>query len=314
MSTADLKPNPGVVIYKEMDGGRGVKQEMNKLKIIFEMIKFEHTIFALPFAYMGAILGSIVVNGSWPTLPQLFWTTLAMVGARSAAMALNRVIDRFIDSNNPRTVTRAIPAGLLSAKEVYVFIIGSFVLLFIASFQLNMLAVKLMPIAVFVLVLYSYTKRFTWTCHLVLGAAIGLAPLGGWVATTGQVDLVGLLLFFTVALWTAGFDVIYACQDIEFDKRNGLFSIPSRFGLASALKLARFLHFVTVIGFIVLYFAAGLKLWFAIGIIIAASILIYEHRLVSPTDLSKLNTAFFTMNGILSVVVFVFTLIDLVIK
>ncbi|RXT13903.1 UbiA-like polyprenyltransferase [Ammoniphilus sp. CFH 90114] len=287
---------------------------MNKLKIILEMIKFEHTIFALPFAYMGAILGSIVVNGVWPTWPQIFWITLAMVGARSAAMALNRVIDRVIDAKNPRTVTRAIPAGLLSAKEVYVFIIGSFALLFFAAFQLNMLAVQLLPLAVFVLVLYSYTKRFTWACHLVLGVAIGLAPLGGWVATTGRVDAIGLLLFVTVALWTAGFDVIYACQDIEFDKRNGLFSIPSRFGLASALNLARWFHVITVLGFIALFFLTDLSIWFAIGILVAAGILIYEHRLVSPNDLSKLNTAFFTMNGILSVVVFVFTILDLVVK
>ncbi|MEW9669744.1 UbiA-like polyprenyltransferase [Ammoniphilus sp. 3BR4] len=287
---------------------------MNKLKIILEMIKFEHTIFALPFAYMGAILGSMVVNGTWPSLSQVFWITVAMVGARSAAMALNRVIDRVIDAKNPRTATRAIPVGLLSAKEVYVFIIGSFALLFFAAFQLNMLAVKLLPLAVFVLVLYSYTKRFTWACHLVLGVAIGLAPLGGWVATTGQVDLLGILLFATVALWTAGFDVIYACQDIDFDKRNGLFSIPSRFGVAKALNMARGFHMVTLIGFITLYILTDLSLWFAIGLIVAAVILFYEHRLVSPHDLSKLNTAFFTMNGILSVVVFAFTILDLVMK
>lgn len=287
---------------------------MNKLKIILEMIKFEHTIFALPFAYMGAILGSMVVNGTWPSLSQVFWITVAMVGARSAAMALNRVIDRVIDAKNPRTATRAIPAGLLSAKEAYVFIIGSFALLFFAAFQLNMLAVKLLPLAVFVLVLYSYTKRFTWACHLVLGVAIGLAPLGGWVATTGQVDLLGILLFATVALWTAGFDVIYACQDIDFDKRNGLFSIPSRFGVAKALNMARGFHMVTLIGFITLYILTDLSLWFAIGLIVAAVILFYEHRLVSPHDLSKLNTAFFTMNGILSVVVFAFTILDLVMK
>lgn len=286
---------------------------MNKLKIILEMIKFEHTIFALPFAYMGAVLGSIVVNGSWPTAAQWFWITVAMVGARSAAMALNRVIDRKIDADNPRTATRAIPAGLLSAKEVYWFIIGSFALLFFAAFQLNALAVKLLPIAVFALTFYSYTKRFTWTCHLVLGAAIGLAPLGGWVATTGQVDLPSLILFVSVAFWTAGFDVIYACQDMEYDRDRGLHSIPSRFGLAKALNMARGFHVVTIVGFIALYFLADLSVWFALGIVVAAIILIYEHRLVSPTDLSKLNTAFFTMNGILSVVVFVFTLIDLVI-
>lgn len=287
---------------------------LNKLKIILEMIKFEHTLFALPFAYMGAILGSFTVSGDWPGAGQIFWITMAMVGARSAAMALNRLIDRYIDGLNPRTANRAIPAKLVSVKEVVIFIIGSFVLLFVAAFQLNMLAVKLLPIAVFVLVVYSYTKRFTWLCHLVLGTAIGLAPLGGWVATTGQVDVYGLILFVTVALWTAGFDVIYACQDVEFDRKEGLYSIPSRFGLAKALRMAQAFHVITVIGFITLFLVTPLKVWFAIGVVVAAIILIYEHQLVSPTDLSKLNTAFFTMNGVLSVIVFVFTLIDLVIR
>ncbi|MBO8170700.1 MAG: UbiA family prenyltransferase [Bacillaceae bacterium] len=287
---------------------------LKKIKIILEMIKFEHTVFALPFAYMGAILGNFVVEGSWPEWREIFWITVAMVGARSAAMALNRLIDRYIDAANPRTRNRAIPARLVSIKEVIWFIIISFMLLFFAAFQLNMLAVKLLPIAVFVLVIYSYTKRFTWLCHVVLGMAIGLAPLGGWVATTGQVDMFSILLFISVALWTAGFDIIYALQDVEFDRKEGLYSIPSRFGLARALTIARVFHLLTIIGFFTLLFLIDLKIWFAIGLIIAAIILIYEHQLVSPTDLSKLNTAFFTMNGILSVVVFVFTLIDLVIR
>lgn len=287
---------------------------MNKMKIILEMIKFEHTIFALPFAFMGAVLGSFAVHGTWPTWGQIFWIVLAMVGARSAAMALNRLIDHKFDGENPRTVMRAIPAGLLQKKEVLLFIIASFILLFVAASQLNMLAVKLLPIAVFFLVFYSYTKRFTWMCHIVLGIAIGLAPLGGWVATTGRVDWMGILLFVSVALWTAGFDVIYACQDAEFDRKRGLYSIPSYFGIARALKLARLFHILTIIGFTALYFATGLHIWFALGILIAALILVYEHRLVSPNDLSKLNTAFFTMNGVLSVVVFSFTMLDLVMR
>lgn len=287
---------------------------MRKLKIILEMIKFEHTIFALPFAFMGAILGSFVVNGTWPTWWQIFWIIVAMVGARSAAMALNRLIDRRFDAENPRTAMRAIPAGLLKEKEVLLFIIVSFIVLFFAASQLNMLAVKLLPVAVFFLVLYSYTKRFTWACHLILGIAIGLAPLGGWVATTGQVDWMGILLFVSVALWTAGFDVIYACQDAEFDRERGLYSIPSYFGIAKALKLARLFHIVTIAGFIGLFIVTSLHVWFVVGIIIASMILVYEHRLVSPNDLSKLNTAFFTMNGVLSVVVFSFTLLDLVMR
>lgn len=287
---------------------------LNKIKIILEMIKFEHTIFALPFAYMGAVLGSYVQRGGWPAWEEIGWITVAMVGARSAAMALNRLIDRYIDAANPRTSDRAIPTKLVSVKEVFWFIIISFTVLFIAAFQLNMLAVKLLPLAVFILVIYSYTKRFTWLCHIVLGIAIGLAPLGGWVAVTGQIDLYGLLLFATVALWTAGFDVIYACQDIEFDRNHGLYSIPSRFGLANALRIARFFHLLTIIGFVTLFFLVDLQIWFAVGVVIAAALLFYEHQLVSPHDLSKLNTAFFTMNGVLSVVVFVFTLIDLVIR
>lgn len=286
---------------------------LRKLKIILEMIKFEHSIFALPFAFMGAVLGSIVVEGTWPTWMEIFWVTVAMVGARSAAMSLNRLIDRFVDAKNPRTATRAIPAGLISVIEVLLFIVISFVVLFIAAFQLNDLAVKLLPLAVFVLVLYSYTKRFTWLCHFVLGVAIGFGPLGGWVATTGQVDATGLLLFAAVLFWTAGFDIIYACQDADFDRKEGLFSLPSRFGIARALLVARVCHVITFIGLLSLYAMADLSIWFLIGVLISGAILIYEHSLVKPTDLSKLDVAFFNMNGVLSVVMFTFTMIDLVI-
>lgn len=286
---------------------------IRKIGIILEMIKFEHTIFALPFAFMGAVLGNIVVERAWPTWTEIFWVTVAMVGARSAAMSLNRLIDRYIDAKNPRTANRALPAGLLSVGEVILFIIVSFAMLFVAAFQLNDLAVKLLPLAVFVLILYSYTKRFTWACHFVLGVAIGFGPLGGWIATTGQVDGTALLLFATVMFWTAGFDIIYACQDTEFDQREGLYSIPSRFGIAKALLISRGCHLLTVIGLFALYQQAALSFWFLLGVILAALILIYEHSLVKPTDLSKLDIAFFTMNGILSVVIFTFTLLDLVI-
>lgn len=287
---------------------------LRKLKIILEMIKFEHSLFALPFAFMGAVLGNIVIEKTWPTWMEIFWVTVAMVGARSAAMSLNRVIDRFIDAKNPRTANRAIPAGLISIVEVIVFIVVSFAVLFIAAFQLNDLAVKLLPLAVFVLVLYSYTKRFTWLCHFILGVAIGFGPLGGWVATTGQVDGIGLLLFASVLFWTAGFDIIYACQDSEFDRKEGLFSMPSRFGVANALMVARVCHILTFVGLMSLYVVADLSIWFLIGVLISGAILIYEHTLVKPTDLSKLDVAFFNMNGILSVVMFAFTMIDLVIS
>ncbi|WP_134687410.1 UbiA-like polyprenyltransferase [Brevibacillus migulae] len=285
---------------------------ISKLKIILEMIKFEHSIFALPFAFIGAVLGNIIVEHSWPTWSEIFYVTLAMVGARSAAMSLNRLIDRYIDAKNPRTATRAIPAGLINITEVIVFIVISFALMFFAAFQLNSLAVKLLPLAVFVLILYSYTKRFTWACHFVLGIAIGFGPLGGWVATTGQIDATALLLFVSVVFWTAGFDIVYACQDADFDREEGLFSLPSRFGIANALLVARSCHVITIAGLFLLYLQASLSIWFLVGVIISALILIYEHSLVKPTDLSKLNVAFFNMNGILSCVMFVFTMIDLV--
>lgn len=288
-------------------------KSLNKVKILLEMIKFEHTLFALPFAYMGMILGSMFVLGHLPAWSTVGWVTLAMVGARSAAMALNRLIDRAIDAKNPRTSMRAIPAGLISIAESIVFIVVSFVVFFYAAFQLNPLAVKLMPIVVFVFVLYSYTKRFTWACHLVLGVSLGLAPMGGWVAATGQLDGVAWMLFFAVALWTAGFDIIYACQDIEFDRQEGLYSIPSRFGIARSLTMAKVFHVVSIIGLASLFFMMDLSWFYLMGIFIANAILHYEHRLVSPTDLSKLNTAFFTMNGILSVVVFIFTFLDVVV-
>lgn len=285
---------------------------LRKVKIILEMIKFEHTIFALPFAFLGAILGSISVEGTWPTLHEWLWVTVAMVGARSAAMSLNRVIDAQIDKKNPRTENRAIPAGLLKKTEVYFFIIVSFVLLFYAAYQLNMLAVKLLPIAVFFLVIYSYTKRFTWACHLVLGIAIGLAPLGGWVATTGSLNLDAFLLFIAVMFWIAGFDVIYATQDADYDKGEGLYSIPSYFGLKKALIMAKIMHVISFAAFIALFFTVSeLSYLYLTGVIISGIIMIYEHAIVKPDDLSKVDVAFFTMNGTLSMVMFIFSIGDL---
>ncbi|MCI3920283.1 putative 4-hydroxybenzoate polyprenyltransferase [Paenibacillus sp. TRM 82003] len=283
---------------------------LNKIKVFLEMIKIEHTVFALPFAYMGSILAAVVELNRLPAWSEIGWITLAMIGARSAAMGLNRVIDAAIDADNPRTALRAIPAGLLSKKEVLLFIVASFALLFVAAFQLNLLCVYLLPIAVFFLTFYSYTKRFTWACHLVLGVTIALSPLGGWVAVTGSVDAVAFVLFGAVACWVAGFDILYACQDAEFDRGKGLHSIPARFGIARALWFARALHVLTAIGLVFIWWMAGLSWGYLIGLGIAYIVLFYEHALVKPNDLSKINTAFMTMNGILSVVVFAFTLID----
>ncbi|AIQ25142.1 4-hydroxybenzoate octaprenyltransferase [Paenibacillus sp. VTT E-133280] len=284
-----------------------------KIGIFLQMIKFEHTVFALPFAFMGALLGSVVMNDSLPSWSQIGWIVIAMFGARSAAMGLNRLIDRISDAKNPRTAGRAIPAGLLKIGEVVIFIGISFFLLFWAAFKLNPLSAKLLPIAVFLLVIYSFTKRFTWACHLILGLTIALAPLGGWVAVTGSVNWTSMVFYFTIVFWTAGFDVIYSCQDVEFDLKEGLKSIPVRFGVQGALVIARVFHILTAIGFVSLLFLTDLSWWYVAGMILAYIILFYEHYIVSPSDLSRLQTAFFTMNGVLSIVVFSFTLIDLVV-
>lgn len=286
---------------------------IRKTIIFLEMIKFEHTVFALPFAFMGALLGSVVVMNKLPSWAAIGWIVLAMVGARSAAMGFNRVIDKVIDGKNPRTAMRAIPAGLLSSKEVIAFILISLALLFIAASQLEPLSMRLLPVALLFLVGYSYTKRFTWTCHFILGLTIGLAPLGGWVAVTGTIDYTAIIFYLTISFWTAGFDIIYACQDTEFDRKEGLHSIPSRFGIAGALRMAKGCHAITALGLILLLLITDLSWLYLVGTVIAAAILYHEHRLVSPDNLSKLNTAFFTMNGVLSVVVFVFTLMDLVV-
>lgn len=287
---------------------------LNKIRVFLEMIKIEHTLFALPFAFMGALVGDIVINDQLPSWSQIGWILMAMVGARSAAMALNRMIDAAIDARNPRTANRAIPAGLLKIGEVLLFTIISFGLLIWAAAMLEPLSFYLLPVAVFMLVFYSFTKRFTWLCHVVLGLTIALAPLGGWVAVTNEIGWEAVIFYVTIACWTAGFDIVYACQDYEFDKNEGLYSIPVRFGIAKSLKIARGFHIATAIGFVVLFLLTSLSWWYLVGIIIALGLLIYEHLIVKPNDLTRLNTAFFTMNGVLSIVVFAFTFIDLAVK
>ncbi|PZE22207.1 UbiA-like polyprenyltransferase [Paenibacillus xerothermodurans] len=277
------------------------------------MIKFEHTLFALPFAFMGALVGSMVVTSELPGWAQIGWIIMAMFGARSAAMGLNRVIDKLYDARNPRTAVRAIPAGLISSNAAIIFIVISFTLLFWATWNLSLLSMKLLPIAVFLLVFYSYTKRFTWACHIILGMTIGLAPLGGWVAVTDDISLAAIVFYISVSLWVAGFDVIYACQDVEFDREEGLHSIPQRFGVARALQTARWFHAVTAVGLFTLFYLANLSWLYLVGIVIATVLLFYQHKIVTPHNLSRLNTAFFTLNSVLSAVVFLFTLVDLVV-
>lgn len=286
---------------------------VRKIRNFAEMIKFEHTIFALPFAYLGAFMA----NRGMPSGSQLLWITLAMVGARTAAMALNRLIDRHIDARNPRTASRAIPKGMVSVYEVWLYVAASWGLLLVSAWELNPLhqavplTVKLMPIAVFVLTIYSYTKRFTWACHLVLGLADGLAPVGAWIAITGKMELSAMILGLAVLTWIAGFDVIYACQDFDFDNKEGLYSIPAAFGIKRALVVSALLHVFTVLFLVWMGLTLNLGYFYWLGVIIAVAILIYEHSLVSPTDLSRLDAAFFNMNGILSVLVFAFTFIDI---
>jgi 4-hydroxybenzoate polyprenyltransferase len=281
---------------------------MSKIKVFLEMIKFEHTIFALPFAYLGAFLAS---NGV-PTAGDFLWITLAMVGARTAAMSLNRLIDRHIDARNPRTASRALPAGQLGVGEVSLYTLLSFLLLGVSAYQLNLLALQLMPIAVFFLVLYSYTKRFTWACHFVLGIALGLAPAGAWIGVTGHWALPPVILGFGVMFWVAGFDIVYACQDVEFDRREGLNSIPSVFGITRGLEISAILHVVAPLLFIFVGVLAGLHWVYYIGVAISIFLLFRQHRLVSASDLSKVGIAFFNLNGYLSIVLFVFSILDLI--
>jgi 4-hydroxybenzoate polyprenyltransferase len=272
------------------------------LKTTLEMIKFEHTLFALPFALLGAVLAA----RGWPGPGQLGWILVAMVGARSAAMAFNRLVDRRFDAANPRTRTRAIPAGLLSERYVVVFTIIAAGLFFLAAAMLNPLTLKLAPVALASVLFYSYTKRFTAFSHLVLGWALAIAPTGAWIAVRGTIDsAVPVLLSLAVLLWTAGFDIIYACQDREFDRQAGLHSIPAWLGVARALWLARIFHLVMFGVLLVVFQLAALHWIGLIGIMATAGLLIYQHRLVSPRDLSRLDMAFFTTNAYVSVILFV---------
>ncbi len=282
----------------------------NKAILYLRMIKFSHSVFALPFAFTGAILAA----SGLPSLNQLLWITLAMVGARSGAMGLNRIIDRKIDASNPRTANREIPSGKIMVRDAVIFTLISFTLLVFAAYKLNPLCLKLSPAAIAVLIFYSYTKRFTWMSHFILGVAISAAPLGAWIAIRGTFDLQIMPLSIAVVFWLAGFDILYALQDIEFDKNYGLHSIPQRFGLKKALMFSRFFHFMTWLLLGINGFIFSLNVMYWTGMLLIAGLLIYEHSLVRHDDLSKLNIAFFNINGYISIAVFFFTLMSLYIK
>ena len=272
------------------------------------MIRFSHSIFALPFALSGAALAAAA---SGISVEQIGWIVLAMVAARSAAMGFNRLVDREIDAANPRTAKREMPAGVLSPLAVWPFVILSALGLVFAAWKLNPLCLELSPVALFVVGGYSFTKRFTWGSHLVLGLGLGLAPLGAWIAVAGQFNPAPVLLGLAVMSWVAGFDILYSCQDHEYDKGVGLHSIPVRFGLVGALRLARILHVMTIVFMLCVGTVAGLRWIYFAGVGAITLLLCWEHRLVRPDDLTKVNTAFMTANSIISVAYFAFTLTDL---
>ncbi|HEX6625628.1 MAG TPA: UbiA-like polyprenyltransferase [Pyrinomonadaceae bacterium] len=272
---------------------------VRNIRTTLEMIKIEHTLFALPFAFLGAVLAA----GGLPTARQALWITLAMVGARSAAMAFNRIADRAYDAANPRTAARAIPAGQLSLPFAWAFTAASAALFFLAAAMLNRLTLLLAPVALASVLAYSYTKRFTSLSHVVLGWCLSIAPTGAWVAVRGALDSpVPLLLSLVVLLWTAGFDVLYACQDYDFDRRAGLRSIPARVGVARALWVSRLLHAGAFAALVGLYFLTGLGALALAGVLATGALLVYQHSLVRADDLSRLNAAFFTTNAFVSVI------------
>jgi 4-hydroxybenzoate polyprenyltransferase len=278
----------------------------NRLTTVLEMIKFEHSIFALPFALTGAILAARFSTHGWPTLMQLLWIVVAMVAARSAAMTINRIVDVRYDKENPRTKTRALATRALSISFAWTFTAIAVAVFFVAAWRLNPLALKLAPVALAILFFYSFTKRFTSWSHVVLGFALGISPAAAWIAITGGLDWRTLILCGAVTLWVGGFDVLYACQDVEYDKQAGLFSVPKRFGIATALQIARAMHggVVLLLSWLAASFGLPWPAW--VGIAVVAALLAYEHSLVRADDLSKLNAAFFTVNGYISILFLLF--------
>ena len=289
---------------------------MNKVRLFLETVRFEHTVFALPFAYLGMILAANwppVAAGpvAWPTAAQVIWITVAMAAARTLGFAVNRYADRTYDARNPRTAGRPIPSGRMRPRTALIYAAVALVILIVAAAQINTLTLLLAPGAVALLVGYSYTKRITWLSHWVLGATDGLAPAGAWVAVRGSIDAPAWLLWLAVTEWIAGFDLIYACQDTDFDRAERLHSVPARFGNAAALRLARLNHSLTVATLAVLGIMLALGWAYWAGLVAVAGLLIYEHHLVSPDDLSRVNIAFFNVNGYIAIIVFFATLAGL---
>jgi 4-hydroxybenzoate polyprenyltransferase len=280
-----------------------------RIRTVLEMIKFEHSVFALPFALTGALLAARAAHQpprGWPTLRQILWIVVAMVAARSAAMTMNRIADLRYDRENPRTQQRALATGALSLQFAWIFTLVAVVAFCVAAWQLNPLALKLAPVALAILFFYSFTKRFTNWSHLFLGFALGVSPAAAWIAITGSLDLRMLILCAAVTLWVGGFDVLYACQDVEYDQRAGLFSVPKRFGIAKALWISRGMHAGVIVLLSALAGSFGLPWPAWAGIVVVTGLLGYEHSLVKANDLSKLDAAFFAVNGYISLLFLLF--------
>jgi 4-hydroxybenzoate polyprenyltransferase len=281
-----------------------------KARRFFSLIKFEHTVFAFPFAIMAAFLAA---HGC-PSVRQLGLIALAMVGARSAAMAFNRIVDLEQDSLNPRTKSRELPTGKVTVKQAWAIVIGVSLIFLLAATLLNRLTGFLAPLALSIILLYSYTKRYTTLSHLVLGLCLAIAPMGAWIAVKGRFGLPPFFLSAAVVFWVAGFDIIYSCQDVDFDRRQRLLSLPASLGIAPALWLARFFHLAVIVILLLLPLYSSLGLMFKVGVAVTAVLLLYEHTLVSPRNLSRVNAAFFVVNGCVSLLLMAFTLCDLLVK
>jgi 4-hydroxybenzoate polyprenyltransferase len=299
---------PGAIFAGSAKGKMGL---LRRVRAFLDLIMFEHTVFALPFAYLGMLLAA----EGWPSWPQFVWITVAMAAARTLAMSANRLVDRQLDARNPRTAGRPLITGSISSGTVWAGGSVSAVILGLAAYALGSLPFRLLPGALILLVGYPFTKRFTLASHFILGATDALAPMGAWAAIRGSLftesDLPAWMLFIIVTLWIAGFDMIYACQDTEFDRREGLYAVPARYGIATALRFSALCHALTTALLIALGTVAGLGAVYYLGVAIAAILLAYEHAIIRPRDLSRLNLAFFNVNGVISVTLFAATLVAL---
>ncbi|QCX34400.1 4-hydroxybenzoate octaprenyltransferase [Caloramator sp. E03] len=281
-----------------------------KLKNYSELVMFSHTLFSLPFAAISMLWAA----KGLPSIKVVLWILVAFVGARTGANALNRLIDKDIDAKNPRTAGRHLPKGIVKNYEVVILSIISFSLMALAAFKLNPLCVKLLPLAIIIFIFYSYTKRFTYLCHIILGIACGGAPVGAWIAVTGKIGWPSIVLGAVVMFWVAGFDIIYGSQDYDFDKKEGLFSIPVRFGIKHALEISSFFHIIAILLLVYLYFIMNMGFLYLIGVSIDAILLYIEHKIVSPNNLSNVKIASYSINEVVSVVLFLFTVADIFLR